>query len=126
MTRINTVPPKDLNNQHLLKEYKDIKRPVELAIRSFNNIGIHGIKQIQPDRYRFDTNHVLFFYDKLRYLYNRFKDITEEMRNRDMNPTETFDYFEIPIDLFNDWEPTEFDIESNKSELLYDSVWWLP
>ena len=130
MTRINTVPPKALTDQHLVGEYNEIRRPVKLAIRSYNNIGIEGIKRVQPEHYKLGSGHVLFFYDKLRYLYNRFKDITEEMRNRDMNPTGTFDISEIPITLFNDWTPRPQDhlvlserllekIESSKIQWRY-------
>ena len=109
MTRINTVPPKQLTDQHLVGEYNEIRRPVKLAINKYNKIGIKGIQQIQPEHYKLGSGHVLFFYDKLRYLYNRFVAIVREMRNRDMNPTGSFDISDIPSELFNDWTPRVVD-----------------
>ena len=118
MTRINTVPPRQLTDQHLVGEYNEIRRPVKLAINKYNKIGIKGIQQIQPEHYKLGSGHVLFFYDKLRYLYNRFVAIMREMRNRDMNPQGGFDISQIPSDLFNDWTPRPQDHQILSERLL--------
>ena len=104
MTRINTVIPRVLTDQHLLGEYNEIRRPVKLALNKYNKIG-DQIHEVIPSTYRLGAGHVLFFYNKLKYLHDRFELIKEEMVYRGFNPTGTFDISDIPPSLYKDWVP---------------------
>ena len=64
MTRINTVPPRALTDQHLLGEYNEIRRPINLAIKRYNREGTK-IHQSIPNQYQLRAGHVTFFYNKL-------------------------------------------------------------
>jgi deoxyribonuclease (pyrimidine dimer) len=105
MTRINTCIPKALTDQHLLGEYNEIRRPVNLAVRRYEKYGKDAFKNL-PKEYQLGGGHVLFFYDKLQYLHKRFDAICDEMRARGFSVNTGFDRHRIPDYLYNDWEPT--------------------
>ena len=46
MTRINTCIPKALTDQHLLGEYNEIRRPVNLAVRRYEKYGKDAFKNL--------------------------------------------------------------------------------
>ena len=108
MTRINTCIPRALTDQHLIGEYNEIRRPVKLALNKYNKLG-NRIHEIVPNTYRLGAGHVLFFYNKLKYLHDRFEAIKEEMVIRGFNPQGTFDISDIPPDLYKDWSPSQAD-----------------
>ncbi len=105
MTRINTCIPKALTDQHLIGEYNEIRRPVQLAINKYNKHAEKGFDI--PSTYRLGPGHVLFFYDKLKYIHKRFNAICDEMKVRGFNVNTGFDESRIPDRLYNDWEPTK-------------------
>ena len=79
MTRINCgIPPKELSRLHLLAEHREIKR-IPNVIKKKN--GIIDIKKI-PKEFCLGTGHVTFFYNKLKYLHNRYIDIHKECVTR--------------------------------------------
>lgn len=121
MTRINIIPPKVLTDQHLIGEYNEIRRPVGLALKRHAKLGKRGFEGL-PKNYTLGGGHVLFFYDKLAYLHNRFYEICNEMTNRGFNPQGNFDtsqIFSVGADyLFNDWTPTEDDKRILKARLI--------
>ncbi len=107
MTRINCgIPPAELSNKHLMAEHREIKRiPNVIKKGKFNLIG-------QPKEFTLGTGHVKFFYTRLLYLKNRYKEIYEECISRGFNVT----YFggawdDIPDDFMNDYTPTYKDIK---------------
>jgi deoxyribonuclease (pyrimidine dimer) len=67
MTRINVVAPRDLTDQHLLAEYRELPRVFTLA-QAWLDRGKPGAL---PERYALGTGHVKFFYDKTDYLAKR-------------------------------------------------------
>lgn len=105
MTRINVaIPPKQLNNKHLIAEHREIKRVPNLITR-----GRFNLKSIPPE-FTLGKGHVAFFYDKLLYLKNRYEDLYQECKNRGFNIT----YYgsawdEVPSQFMNDYSPTERD-----------------
>lgn len=117
MTRINTIHPKYLLDQHLMAEYREFPM-VEAALRKSldakNPIDI-------PDTYRLGTGHVKFFYNKKQYLMNRYDDLIKELLHRgyDINPWSrdvdfsTFDQVDQV-----DWEPAEVDHFTNINRIL--------
>ena len=108
MTRINTVPPKALTDQHLLGEYNEIRRPINLAIKRYNREGTK-IHQSIPSQYQLRAGHVTFFYNKLGYIKDRFEAIKEEMKARGWSANGIIDA-DIPDELLGNWNPSK---ESN-------------
>lgn len=68
MTRINLVDPSELSTKHLVAEYREIVRVFDLARKS--QYEMH--KKKQPSAYTLGTGHVLFFYDKLKFISERY------------------------------------------------------
>ena len=112
MTRINLVNPSELTDQHLIAEYREITMVPAALNRTLNSkVGLRREKISK--RYTLNTGHVYFFYDKGRYLYERYQDIIQEMKNRGFNPDKTRK-FPTKIfkdnDLYNDWMPNLDDL----------------
>jgi deoxyribonuclease (pyrimidine dimer) len=89
MTRINVVPVEDLSRQHLLGENKEILRVFGL-VRKAKSRGINKYnfnqKVKQPSDYTLGEGHVKFFYDKLGFIVERYKQVTSEMIKRGYTP----------------------------------------
>lgn len=78
MTRINLVDPSELSRQYLQAEYHEIVRVFDLARKQ--QYSMHKVKQ--PSEYTLGTGHVLFFYDKLGFISERYDTLCNEMLNR--------------------------------------------
>lgn len=109
MTRINTIDPFDLLDQHLFAEWRELPRIFALA-RYWSD---SGERSKIPDSYRLGTGHVRFFYDKLQWLAFRHAILTSELLARGYNLgngyIELGEYIgwmkaEYP-QLWNGWEP---------------------
>lgn len=105
MTRINCgIPPKELTNKHLLAEHREIKR-IPNAVKK----GKVDLREI-PSNFKLGKGHVKFFYDKLKYLHHRYRDIHDECLRRGFNVTCFEDAFRgLPDNLYNDYEPSKRD-----------------
>ena len=114
MTRINCgIPPKKLSAKHLIAEHREIKR-IPNTIKS----GKAVIKDI-PEVFTLGKGHVKFFYNKLEYLYIRYKEIYEECINRGFKVQNYEKAWEgIPKHLFNNYIPTENDISIIEKRIL--------
>jgi deoxyribonuclease (pyrimidine dimer) len=113
MTRINIgIDPQRLTDRHLLAEHREIKR-IPNAIR-------HGkavVKDI-PQSFTLGKGHVRFFYNKLGYLLERYKDIRQECIRRKFNITDYESAWQdIPAELMQNYIPTQKDIEIIMSRL---------
>lgn len=75
MTRVNVVSPSELSGKHLVAEYREIVRVFALARSA--QYDMH--KRKQPSEYTLGTGHVLFFYDKLKYISDRYDSLCNEM-----------------------------------------------
>ena len=109
MTRINIVPVEELTDQHLMAEYREIfmiGSALQISLKSEN----WDPKRI-PDEFTLNTGHVMFFYDKGKYLYKRYKQIQKELtkRNFKLDSTRLFKVTQFPTEYYNDWEPTKED-----------------
>ena len=64
-----------------------------------------------PKKFTLNTGHVMFFYDKGKYLYKRYDQIKEELtkRNFNLDKSRLFKTTQFPTDYYNDWEPTKED-----------------
>ena len=114
MTRINCgIPVKQLHNKHLLAEHREIVRVPNHIKKVEGHIDTKSI----PKTFCLGTGHVRFFYNKLKYLHNRYKQIRDECYNRGYKVTDFEESFEDLSDnlsymfLYKDYEPTKDDIE---------------
>jgi deoxyribonuclease (pyrimidine dimer) len=107
MTRINCIPVEELHDKHLLAEYRELPRIFKLA-RTGNDI---------PDTYRLGTGHVKFFYNKLKYLEDRQRQLISECLRRGFNITHTEVSFDCDPDLYNNWVPTEEAVVINRERI---------
>lgn len=117
MTRINVVPIGELHNKHLLAEYRELPRVFGAAKKWWDR---GGVRSDLPVSYRLGKGHVLFFYDKLSFCFNRQFDLYEECLNRGFkvkyNPREGgFDV--APVELFNDYKPTVRALRINRERI---------
>jgi deoxyribonuclease (pyrimidine dimer) len=112
MTRINTIPPRELCDKHLMAEIREITR-IPNTVKS-GKARIEGI----PGTFRLGSGHVKFFYDKIRYLEKRYKQLYNECEYRGFNVQDNSGSFKgIPIELMNDWSPTQESVTLIKERL---------
>ena len=106
MTRINIINPSELTDQHLIAEYRELFMVGSSLQRSLKspNWDVNRI----PTKFTLNTGHVMFFYDKGKYLHKRYRQLREEMKVRGMKPDDTrvFKREQWPNELYNDWIPT--------------------
>ncbi len=76
MTRINVVPVEELSDKHLSGEFHEISRVFTLARKR----GAAHPKA--PAQYTRGKGHVLFFYDKLFWVANRYHSLARELQLR--------------------------------------------
>jgi len=109
LTRINILPVEELTDQHLMAEYREIfmiGSALQISLKSKN----WDPKRI-PKKFTLNTGHVMFFYNKGKYLYNRYEQIKKELtkRNFKLDKSRLFKVTQFPTEYYNDWEPTKED-----------------
>jgi len=117
MTRINLVPPETLHSKHLLAEYRELPRIFGLAQQA--HLNHKGLPRNQPKDYTLGTGHVIFFYDKLAWLEERFILLVAECRKRGFNvqhsqPPRVL----VPQSWWNYWHPRPQDIAVSAQRIL--------
>jgi len=124
MTRINVVQPTELTGKHLVAEVHEITRIFGLARKA--QYDIH--KKKIPHLYTLGTDHCLFFYDKLKYITERYNSLCTEMKHRGYvcNRVEQSELEQgIDRSLFWDYKVTDAALQLNRariSERLADSA----
>lgn len=113
MTRINVgVKPIELTDRHLMAEHREIKRiPNQIKKGAYVMDGI-------PNHFKLGTGHVKFFYNKLKYLHERYKLLYNECIRRKFDVT-NFEqcFFDLPSQLYNDY--TE---QSNDRKIILERI----
>lgn len=61
-----------------------------------------------PKKFKLGSGHVLFFKDKLGYIYNRYLKLYEDCKNRGFNVTDMRDSFD-GFDLTGQYDPSDSD-----------------
>ena len=121
MTRINTVDVQSLTDQHLMAEYRELPMVNASLKRSLNSKRGFDINRI-PKKYTLNSGHVTFFYDKGKWLHDRYQSLISELRNRnfDINPDERTVDWNVFIDynLYNDWTPTQESKSINAERII--------
>ncbi len=78
MTRINcAIKPAELSTKHLIAELREIKRIPNHVFTNKTKLNLNGV----PVKFKLGTGHVKFFYNKLGYLYKRYKALYDEAKN---------------------------------------------
>ena len=115
MTRINLIKPSHLTQRHLNAEYKEITQFLHL-IGKRNAIG-SNLKDI-PKYYTLNKGHCLFFFNKGKYIHERFQSLRDEIVHRGGNLNQ--DLFEMrlnkildtyPEKWYNDYKPDNRDYQ---------------
>lgn len=119
MTRINTVEPSLLTDQHLLAEIRELPRGISYIEQCL----LKKIKPSVPSEYTLGQGHVKFFYDKAGYLVDRQEKLLSEWRKRGYSIN--FDLKELearvaalPSEVFKDFSPSKRDVELNIERLI--------
>lgn len=121
MTRINIISVKKISNKQLMAEYHESIRVFSYVLKS------KKIPEDIPSRYCLGKGHVKFFFNKIPYLLNRYKEINQELTNRGYKlNNETFTknlekgklalqkYSEIQR---NDWTPSLEEMMVNQARI---------
>lgn len=123
MTRVNLVHVQDLADQHLFAEWRELKMVPAALRRSLRTKTEQQVLKSVPSNYTMSTGHVLFFYDKMLFLHNRYLELDAELRNRNYN-TVQHDAAEIFLaDIpeafkFKEWTPSAHEIETNANRIV--------
>lgn len=119
MTRINLVPVTELMDQHLVAEYREMTMVPASLQRTLKSKTGFNKKRISKT-YTLNSGHVYFFYDKGRFLWNRYALLVNEMKKRGMNPDpERIFPYNVFVDnqLYNDYNPTQLEIEVSRDRI---------
>ena len=113
MTRINLINPDRLSDQHLIAEYREIFMVGSALQRSLRSSSWRKIRETLPEQFTLNKGHVKFFYNKGKYLNNRYLKIIDEMKQRGMNPNpdRKFKTEQWPKELYKDWVPSKKDFK---------------
>ena len=107
MTRINIIDTTELTDQHLIAEYREIFMVAGSLRRTL--VSKNGYQESKvPKHYTLNSGHVYFFYNKGKYLHNRYNQLIDEMKRRGFKPNSDRVFpKEVFIDnnLYNDWLP---------------------
>ena len=108
MTRINLVNPSELTDQHLIAEYREIFMVGGSLKRTLVSKSGYQESRVSK-RYTLNRGHVYFFYNKGKYLHNRYHELIDEMKRRGFQPDKSR-VFPTKVfkdnGLYNDWTPT--------------------
>jgi len=113
LTRINLVPPEELSDQHLVAEYREIFMVGSSLQRSLRSPNWKKTKKSIPKKFTLNKGHVKFFYDKGKYLSERYDELIQEMKRRKMHPdpSRIFKKEQWPDELFHIWKPNDYDLK---------------
>ena len=120
MTRINVIPVDELTDQHLVAEYREMLMVPASLKRSLGSKNGMDAKRI-PKQYTLNTGHVYFFYDKGKFLKDRYDSLVNEMKKRGMKPdpertfpTQVFK----DNNLYNSWKVTDRAVQINNERII--------
>jgi len=130
MTRVNLVEPKDLADQHLFAEFRELKMvPAKMRRHSTINQTTGFLDMITmsknpiPSKYTLGTGHVRFFYNKMDFLLARYRQIEDELLNRNYDITYSdaehifLDGFN-PLQVISSWQPSPDEIKINVDRIV--------
>jgi len=115
MTRINLVNPRELTDQHLFAEFREIKMIPKSLARSIAARGFVGALRLAGADFTLNKGHVSFFYDKGLYLHERYVLLKWELQMRGVNYNTESEFDPDGVmtndECWNNWEPEPKDYE---------------
>lgn len=119
MTRINLVPPAELSDKHLGAEYRELPRIFTL-VRKAQDRGEYPGDKRNPTEYTLGAGHCRFFYPRLGFLVQRYKQLVAECQARGRQVS--YPDPEIFLDginymWFDDYTPTAEAIAINRQRI---------
>ena len=81
MTRINLVEPHQLTDKHLMAEYRELPR-IFTAVLKLQAQGKTPADVDIPEHYVLGTGHMKFFYNKIKWLIDRYSNLFQELNSR--------------------------------------------
>lgn len=132
--RINIIPPKELYDQHLMAEIREIKMLPKALVRSINSKQGIDFKNLpkQFPTYTLNKGHGKFFYNKLGFIERRFQELlneanlrgftlqqkTKELYDSEYNYSSLMAYKDNPfINIYQDYFPSKVEQEINKERI---------
>lgn len=113
MTRINVIEVKELCDQHLLAEHRELTRIPNCIIS-----GKYDVSKDIPTTYLLGTGHVTFFYNKLKWLKRRYEQLHQECINRGFDVVYKWpDHHYFDDKLWNDYEVSDTDVRINRDRI---------
>lgn len=105
MTRISaSIRPNELCDKMLMAEHREIIRIPNTIKSGKAKVNLSKISPV----FKLGTGHVTFFYNKLKYLHNRYKLLYLECKDRGFNVQDYNSCFEgLPEHLYKDWSENE-------------------
>ena len=117
MTRINCVPVGTLSDKHLGAEYRELPRIYGL-VRATIARGATPANYAHHTHYTLGKGHCLFFYTRLAWLDQRFREIARECDGRGRRVSfPAPPSIGIPEAWFGWWEPTEEALRVNAQRI---------
>ena len=123
MTRINLVPVQDLADQHLFAEWREIKMVPAALRRSLKTRNKGDILAGVPRRYTLNKGHVTFFFNKMKFLTERYKLLSDELVKREYRLGSGDDFAEFTYDIPGEfthveWQPGAKEVAVNVERIL--------
>jgi len=105
MTRISSsIKPIELCDKMLIAEHREIIRIPNTIKSGKAKVDLSTI----PLDFKLGSGHVIFFYNKLKYLHNRYLQLYKECIDRGFDIQDYSNCFlDLPTNLYKDWEETE-------------------
>ena len=109
MTRVNVVSPKELSDQWLIAEYRELPRVFK------GNFALTNV----PKNYKLGTGHVKWARYFGYYTNSRFQEILKEMQYRGFKTSFTGNFISyIKDEMKNTYKPTSVDLKLNRNRLI--------
>lgn len=126
MTRINVVPPAEICDQQLIAEWRELTRIPNGIVAGKYVIDLEAI----PAQYTVRTEdnpdggkgHMKFFFNKLKFLYQRYEAIRDELAQRGMPrrsmwpESAIWNCFSL-LGIWNDYQPTPEALALNRKRI---------
>lgn len=108
MTRINLIDPALLLDQHLRAEYREMRLLSSNLQRTLDSN--QGFQQLKvPKLFTLNDGHVYFFYNKGKYIHQRYVALQQEAAKRGIRLSLPFPLHKWPVELYHDWCPSDDD-----------------
>lgn len=117
MTRINLIEPKELCDQYLIAELRELPRIPNGLLKGKLQLSYSDIS----DKFVLGKGHVKFFTNKLAFLHSRYLGLLDEALLRGFNVINRFpeeDMLSLPLSNLKEYHPTIKEIRLSRERIL--------